>query len=442
MSSEAPNPRQYVEATCRECLSLVQVKPTRDHAPRLPTGWHRHPKDGALLCARCWHQSFILRAVTFPIAGPVGASWPQLRETLETCWAGSTALSNWAVTEYRLRDVTRRAGMDRLPRMEPIYVYPKARELYPDVDPSALVQLLRSIEGRYRKARYSLIWQSASALPTYRYPVPYPIHNQAWSARVGEDGEAFVDVRLGGQRWTLRLRTGPEFRRQLNAFRAIASGGAVQGSLELYRQRANAGDHRPSLEDHAAGGGARVQYRVMAKLVAWLPRTPRRAEPRKGIMQLRTGPDAFWIAICESREWRLNADHVRRWVAAYRRRLERLAEDARVETSRGSHQAVADMRARVVLKQRHRLDSFCHEASALAAEWAKREGVEAVQYDDSVRSFLPSFPWFQVREKLATKLDERGIRLETFHGPEPAAEPTDAVSERHRQAQREHDAAR
>src|SRR5581483_10213997 len=97
------------------------------------------------------------------------------------------------------------------------------------------------------------------------------------------------------------------------------------------------------------------------------------------------------VATCETREWRLNADHVRRWVAAYRHRLQRLAEDGRTVASRRRRDSAEESRARAVLKQKRRLESFCHEATALAAEWAEREGVEAVVYDDSVRSFLPAF---------------------------------------------------
>lgn len=404
-----------IEARCQSCQTRVEVKATRKSQPRVPSGWHRRPKDNALLCGNCWSRSYVLRAIAFPIASPVDASWPELRETLELCWMGSTSVSNWAVTHYRLQDVTRDSEMKHLPRLAPIYAYPRARDLYPDVDPSALAQLLRSTEARYRKARHSLIWQSASALPTYRYPVPYPIHNQAWTGRWGTAGEALIDVRLGGRRWTLRLRGGHEFRRQREAFGLIVAGDAVQGTLVLYRQAANRGDHRPATEDRVPGGGARRSYRVMAKLVAWLPRrAPIESRERAGILQLRTASDSFWIATFATREWRLHADHVRGWIAAHRRRLDRLGQDIHFDKPwPNARMHIEGVRRLAALKQHRRLESFCHEASAQAVRWAEREGAAAVHYDDRVRSFLPAFPWHQLRTQLATKLDEHGIALDT-----------------------------
>src|SRR5690606_24643887 len=70
--------------------------------------------------------------------------------------------------------------------------------------------------------------------------------------------------------WTLRLRGGHEFRRQLASFAAIASGDAVRGQLDLYPK------------DSA----------IMCKMVAWLPRRVP-AAGLSGTLHVRTMPDSL-----------------------------------------------------------------------------------------------------------------------------------------------------
>ncbi len=66
-----------------------------------------------------------------PIAGPVGKSWVELSDVLKRSWQQATSLSNWAVTELRLRDVTRTPGLKRLPRMPSVYLYREAQAFCP-----------------------------------------------------------------------------------------------------------------------------------------------------------------------------------------------------------------------------------------------------------------------------------------------------------------------
>ena len=89
---------------------------------RLPRGWKRKGKEPC--CDKCWRQRYILRAITFPVVGPVDREWHELRETLSTVWSQSTGLSNWLLTEMYSRDARREPGMEKLPPMTDIYLYP------------------------------------------------------------------------------------------------------------------------------------------------------------------------------------------------------------------------------------------------------------------------------------------------------------------------------
>ena len=399
---------------CAGCRSERATKVTGAGRERLPPGWHRRG-DVEVFCGECWRGRYLLRAVTIPVAGPVDREWPELREALARCWSDSTAVANWCMTELAKRDHVRHPSDEKCPPMGRIYLYPDARKRFPGLSTNALVSLLNSTERRYRKARFAVQWTHAASLPLFRYPVPYPMHNRTWRARRGDGGEALIDATFAGERWTLRLRGGHEFRRQFGAFDKIAKGQAVQGELVFYRVRASSGDHRPGVEDRTAGGGPRIAFRVMAKMVAWLPRpaTAERQEDR--LLVLRTREDCFWLAEIEGLPpWILNGDHVRRWVAEHAVRRQRLAEDLKHEKRWPKPQRLA-MLAKLdacCRKQHDRLKTWIGQCAASVAGYARRQHVTRVSYDDSARGYVDSFPWSQLETALASKLDEYGIVLE------------------------------
>jgi hypothetical protein len=363
----------------------------------------------------------MVRAVTIPVAGAVNGTWHELGTALKSCWQASTSVANWTVTQLRLADVVRTPQMERLPKMPRVYLYPDARRLYPDVDPQSLTQILRAAEAVYRKLRYAAVWQLRAALPTFRYPYPYPVSNQGWSARNDASGNAIVDVRLAGRAWALRLRGGPSFRRQREAFDQIVGGDAVPATLAIFPQHANRGDHRAGLVDREPGGGGSSHFRVMARLVAWLPRPP--LATHTGTAVLRTSGESFWTAAFDTREWRLHGDQVRLWVEGHRRRMERWRDDA--IASAAARRSLREVRERAISRQHRRIDSFCQEAVAAFAEWAARAGVRAVSYDDADRSFVRSFPWHALRARLAVKLDERRIAFVDVAAPGESHEAED-----------------
>ena len=143
--------------------------------------------------------------------------------------------------------------------------------------------------------------------------------------------------------------------------------------------------------------------------MAWLPRKSRSDATETLIVQ--TGTDHFITARLsadapEAKAWHLNADHIRRWVHEYERRLQRLREDRKAEQrpvpSFENHQDI------VVAKQRRRMDSAVKEIAAQVANYAKRRRAAALEYLDTAKP-IESFPWFALRERLKTKCDEYGI---------------------------------
>ncbi len=369
-------------------------------------GWKRRLADSAPTCRECWQQRYVLRAITFSVAGPVDAEWPELREALKEAWGLSTEAANWMWSELYSRDIRRAAGVAKMPKMPKVYLYPEGRLLFPALPSQTLAAMEQAIKGKYRASRYEVIWTRAASLPGQRYPYPFGCPNQGWRAKYDEGGRPLVEVRIGSKRWTLRLRGGNRYRRQLGAFGKIVGGQAVQGELAIYRKRSSS--NRNGIVERDSGG-QKQPYDVMVKLVAWLPRDEWK-EPH-GTLYVRTDKDSLLIALNAKEEklWLHHADHIKKWEAEHRRRLNRWSDDQKAEQRPVA--SFQSCRETAVKKYRNRLNSACHEAAAQLANYAARRRFAEVIYDDDEKAFCGRFPWFQLRELLSMKLDERGITL-------------------------------
>lgn len=413
-----------VTAICGLCAREHSGKPRKDGTAKLPTGWHDHA--GQRWCSKCWAKSWTLRSIVLPIAEPLDCTRAELREALRAAWADSTLLSNWMLRELYLRDVRRGPGDDKkMPAMRPQYLYPEARKVAPQADPQSVVAIEQAVTRKYRQRRYSIVWTQSESLPNYRYPAPYPVHNQSWSAQHGPDGEPIVSVRLRGKRIRLRLRGGSQYRRQLGMFRAIVDGEALGREMSFYRIRANGSDHRGEATDRENNGGPRVYWRDMCKVVAWVRKTGEREQ--NGTLYVRTDGDALLIYRVNDEEPRYwHADHARRLCVQRRKRQARLSHDTKAERRRPRRDGmgIRELRAQLSARFGRALDAVTHEASSIVAKYAERRGVAVVVYDDTVRTFDAQFPWFQLRERMAYKLDERKIALEVV-GRKPEADSGD-----------------
>lgn len=394
---------------CDRCESSKETAATRRGMARLPRGWSRH--QGAIWCAKCWDAAYLLRAITIPVAGPVSGDWPAFRAALAAAWSQSTCLANWAVSQLLRAEAPRMPGDAKLPPAPKLYLYPAARSAFPELSTAAVVSVLNSVERRYRKARYQAVWLSSDRPPVYRYPMPYPLSAACWKVSQGDGGQWLLSLPLGGERWTIRLRGGHQFARQLAAVRKLLAGEAVPGELAIYRVRASGGDHRPGVEGR--GGDTWPTWRIMAKLVMYLPRPP--ARERSGTLHVRTGAEAIVTALDEEREklWTYNAEHARTWLWRHRQRLDALSEDAKAEFRRPKRRRRAlDLdREKLVAKQHHRMDTLLHQISAALVGFARRRGYASVAYDDSDHSWHQEFPWYRLRELVRQKLSAEGIEL-------------------------------
>lgn len=375
--------------TCTDCKKT----PAKQSA-RLPRGW-KHKGDD-YYCPDCWIKHYYLRAVILPVVAPVDCTWPELRESLRAMWRETTRCSNWMMTECYAGDV-RRAGAvgEKMPPMPKTYLYPEARKMFPALPSQTVASIEQSVQRKYRKLRYKIVWTGDVSLPTFRYPTPFPVNAQSWDASWGEDGQRpHVSVRIGDQRRTIRLKGGSQLGRQRKNFAALVSGDAQAGEMAIYER----GDD------------------LLCKMVAWLPRPDRRSWEQTGELAVRTDAKSLLVAVNGKDDalWTYNGDHLPRWIAAHARRLHRLAEDQKYENR--PVPSFRSFRDAACEKFRDRMDSACHEIAHQLVEYADRRHFASIRYDDKVKSFCPEFQWAKLRSLIIEKADASAIRVTVASG--------------------------
>lgn len=405
------------------------ICPSKKDGEKLLGGWKR--KGEQTFCPECWRKLYHIRAVTFPVASVVEGPgdnaterWKALRAALSNCWQNSTSLANWAVTELAKRDAVRLPDMEKLPKMPPnkkgspsSYLYkqfeankPLAVECFPEMDTGSIIAILNTVQAKYKSERFDVIWRRERSLPTFRYPYPYPIPAQGWAPHWLSDTEkaACISVTLNRQRFTLRLRGGRGFRRQLASFAALIAGDAVGCEMAIYRVRAAQNDNRIGVKEKT--DGATVHYNIMCKLVMWLPKEIVKREPKT--LAIATDKASFLIASFDGSEvWRINADHVRQWIARYDTRRHRLSDDLKAELRGGGVDRFANLRAKLAKHQGDRLNTFIHQSARQTSNYALRNKCSEVFLNDDCREYLPAFPWDRFKTELATKLNEANIKF-------------------------------
>lgn len=390
-------------------VCVVCAATTPSLGARLPRGWKHLPTG--LTCPSCVSSGWTLRAHTIPVAGPVDAEWTDLRAALRQSFGDVTSAANWMLSALYARDVRRQPGETKLGKMPRVYLYPEVRAQWPQLASQTVADLEQRVKRTYASQRYELLWLGRRTLATLRYPQPIPLPAQMIDVTRTEGGSWQVSLRLGDRRWTLRLRTGPEFARQIRALEAVVSGQGVLGGAVLRERLSRPGDHRSE---------GLPQRRLLVTLVVRQPVTAQTRQDGAEILRVVTTRDRLFVGSLprHPEAYVASGDGLRQVIAGADRRLERLDGDLLVsrrwvarerEALRAKRQAIAARAADAVSTQIHRL-------AAQLVEWASARHVTQIVYDDRDKRYLSRAPWDRLRGLIEEKAHAHGIAWEYASG--------------------------
>lgn len=377
--------------TCSKCSRSTEKD-------RLPPGWKRHRDE--VWCRECWGRVYVMRAVEVAVASPVDSTWEELRAVLRDAWRDATRLANWAVQRMYAAEPAHDPEAKKVPKHPLPYLYQEARVVAPAVDPASTTSILQAVQRRYMARRMD-IRRASISLPTVRFPMPLPIHNQSWRLERDDGGRLMVSFRLGGARRRLYLRGGSEWRRQMAVIRQIESGELLAGELSIYQRPYVPGKNNP----------------LMVKIAVW--RAKKVNERRGETLYVRTGSPALWTyRVGDGEPRHLYADHLDRWITTYEQWRQRMAEDSKYEkrVPKSAQRGMQEARDRRARKHADRMNSFLHMSAAMLVGFARRNGVSRIEYDDTDRSRFASFPWAKMSLMVSQKAEESGIEFVSSGG--------------------------
>ncbi len=411
-----PESSTVTETNCSTCSAVAAFKSGKD-GPCLRRGWVRHA--GHIWCEKCWNQAWSCRAITVPIIGPAekGVTWDELGAAIRESQYQARRIANWTTRELAKADIVRgepgESGADgaKMPKLKPPYLYPQAVTVAPEMPTGSLGMAMQAATKRYMARRYETVWRNDASLPSYRN-VPYSIKSQNWSIYHGHGGNVVLSATLAGKkRYEITLGVGSN-RRAGEALRRVADGEYRATEVALLRQRAPGNHERGTLSEKAAGGGQRSQWRLMCKVVVWLPN---RTREREGAAMITTCPDSLlkisMVGAKDETPWVYHADHLRRWVAEHRQLLDRVSDDRKAELRMPRRRGLVfgEFVAKRTDKQRDRLKTAIHEAARFAVNYCQRRGVASVMFDGREKSYVASFPWSDLARRIEEKCTECGL---------------------------------
>lgn len=200
----------------------------------------------------------VVRAVTLPVAEPIGSSWEELNAALVNCFRLSTDAANWCVHALFRRDTPNdpKTPQTVKPRGKNspagFYSYGEYLSAHPGCTSKSgtwsgaaqsLNICLRYAERKYRDERFDVMVRHKSGLLSVRYPYPFPVDADAWTPSYAGGGFPTVSLTLPGHgKFTLRLKRRADFGRQLAMFKALHDGTAKKGEAALYRNGKGKGE--------------------------------------------------------------------------------------------------------------------------------------------------------------------------------------------------------
>ncbi len=410
---------------CASCQKQTNQAAGSTPSNKLPKGWHWEPGTNNPACPACWNAKWVMRAITVPLAGPIdfNDSGP-FRDAIKEAWWDSTRLANWAVTQLLKAEPGTTASSHTLGAMSKVYLYGLFVKEYADYSrwngaTAVARQILHWVEAQYRARRKEVHWLRCASAQTFKFPAPYMMDKNTWSMSWPDDQMPIFSVPIGGRRWELAARRDKTIHYQFARLRQIASGQAIATTLSLRGQLIHGDNGRGCLSLRAPTSGERREFRIMAKISAWIPKVQAgMTSGLAGELLVSTMPGSLWCVEQDGHSpmW-FHGDQCRQWVVAHRSYLQRTADD----TKHGVRIDPARLRIlnadREVRCDKHgrRVNTFIDQVTAELADICGRRHVVRVIYRDDCRDWLPDgetgrsgFPWFSLRDKLARKITDKG----------------------------------
>lgn len=320
----------------------------------------------------------MIRTICIPIAECISHTKSELYAMLRRSLDASRSVANVSATEcLRQDDITQ----DKCGKL---YTYPRCKDMYAGCS-FMIASVCRAVEKCYRQDRWQMK-RGIRATRSYR-SMPWPmLNNESCSTlQVYDEGEYLTaKIKLLDGHVVVRLAGGSNYRDQIRGLRKAIELDVICDS-KLWIDRS-----------HKAILGMSVD----------LPN--KEAKERNEVVQVVSGIDYLAAMLMPRRQYpfTINADDVQQWKAESVRRNQRWRQARKQGVNR---RRLREESSAFAEKMQRRLKSKTHEIASQIVAKADRANAKTIELDFTVKSYLPSFPWYDLAAKIKYKSTMVGI---------------------------------
>jgi hypothetical protein len=318
------------------------------------------------------------------------------------------------------------------------FAYPREVNLYefmrgiaPDMDTQSAATISRKVQAEYYKKRRNFLLQLSERPPFYQFPFPIICPRGSLTSpnyQFQFDGKNMIlRVKLGRLNekprvFELYLDSGEGHAYGRAAIEKVIMGERKSGSLQIELRPAQKGDKRPTLALRDKNRNTKYYRIQLAVPIDFPKKSSLELNATEKPLILYTDKAHFLEAqTAFSVVWILDQDHVRRRLSYFspetilkrikdydERRL-RVANDIKFQARAGFRSGARSLVQDLAAHQNNWLGTWVHQTISRLMDYVKAQHITVVYYNDSVKDFIPHFPWFKLKANLEIALADEGV---------------------------------
>ena len=332
----------------------------------------------------------MIRTICVPIAECISHSKTELYSAIRKSLDASRVVANAAATECLRQDNITDDKCGKL------YTYPACKDMYQGVS-FMVASVCRAVEKSYKQDRWQ-VKRGVKASRSYR-SMPWPMLSNM-SCRtfklIEGGGYLIAEIKLIDGVYRVRLAGGSNYRDQIQGLRKAIELNVICDS-KLWIDRS-----------HKAILGISVDLPIAG------------TRERSGVVKVVSGIDYLAVMTIPRQQnpFVINADDVQQWKAESIRRNQRWRQARKQGVNR---RKLREESSAFAEKMQRRLKSKTHEIASQIVAKADRTNAKRIEVDFTIKSYLPSFPWYDLMSKIKYKAAMNGI--EVLEKTQTLAEP-------------------
>jgi transposase len=336
----------------------------------------------------------VLRTIKVPVAeiiegGTKNDFYTDLREILHQCRSAYNLSLSLCCKKDLVNSLSTIIKDKKVPKTSKTYNYEDIKHLFPGASQVA-ASIDRMAITKYRQQRWGIL-RGTTSLPIQR-SCPLPIlHNKSsktFSLEVDEQNNILLHITLlNHNKYTLKLRGGSNYKRQLDCLRFVIET-EKYGDSKIWINKKNV---------------------ATVGITCTVPVKQNKLPSKKASVTLNKDNFVSVVRPQDNIPFNITGDQVKKWQSERKRKQERFNQDRKSGSTR---KYMTKIQNRVSEKYRNRLKTFINQTTMQIVKHLIRNKITIVEYNDVIKSYFGrDFPYYEFGRMLEDKCILNGIEF-------------------------------